>query len=119
MFSSFPRQMAQFGSGDDGRLVLLVVDDISFVTSSWDFGLLGGGVMAALPSGNVGGVGGHSTVDMIKLGVTLAFVGQQTFCESQFFTGRFKSLLEEQLHAFTRAHEETLLFITLQDLSSL
>lgn len=92
--------MAQLGSGDDGRLVLVVAgEDVSFVTSSWDFGLLGGGVMAALPSGNVGGVGGHSTLDMINFRVTFAWLTSKFLCESQFFTGQFNSLLEKQLHA--------------------
>ena len=58
--------MAHWGLGEDGLRVL--ASRSPWLGSSSNFSvLLGGGVRAASPSGNVGGVGGHSTVDMIVL----------------------------------------------------
>ena len=62
MFCSFPRQMAQLGSGEDG---LRVFPGFWGSSGSDLASFLGGGVRAASPSGKFGGVGGHSTVDMI------------------------------------------------------
>ena len=59
--------MAHFVSGEDERRRLggfcLFLDTDSLSDNP---GLFGGGVMAASPSGNVGGVGGHSTADILN-----------------------------------------------------
>ena len=78
IFSNFPRHIAQDGSGDLGLVleflsaslvgVLFEVFWSRLVSSSLvkRGGLFGGGVIAASPSGKVGGVGGHSKDDMVS-----------------------------------------------------
>ena len=58
--------MAHFVSGEDGRRSLEGWFFLDMDSLSDNPGLFGGGVRAASPSGNVGGVGGHSTADILN-----------------------------------------------------